>query len=35
MHSASIFSLGQLNDDDCINIWDKNDINILKYSKLI
>ena len=30
LHSASLISLGQLCDDDCVNILDKNEINILK-----
>ena len=30
LNSASIISLGQLCDDECIDILDKNDINILK-----
>ena len=35
LHSASLISLGQLCDNDCIAILDKNKINILKYSKLM
>ena len=35
LHSASLISLGQLCDDDCIAILDKNEINILKDSKII
>ena len=33
--SASLISLGQMCDNDCIAILDKNDINILKNTKLI
>ena len=35
LHSKSLISLGQLCNDYCITILDNNDINILKYSKLI
>ena len=35
LHNASFISLGHLCDDECIAILDKNEINILKYSKLI
>ena len=35
MHSASLISLGQLCDSDCIAILDNNEFNNLKYSELI
>ena len=35
LHSDLLTSLGQLCDNDCITILDKNRINILKYSKKI
>ena len=35
IHSSSLILLGQICDDDCISILDKNEINILKDSKLI
>ena len=35
LHSASIISLGQLCDNDCIAILDKNKINIIKDKKFI
>ena len=35
LHSTSLISLVQHYDNDCIAILDKNEINILKYSKLI
>ena len=34
-HGASLISLSQMCDNDYIAILDKNEINILKYSKLI
>ena len=35
LHSALLNYLGQLCDDYCITILDKNEINIIKYNKLI
>ena len=35
LHSASLISLGQICDDDCTAILDKNEINILKNKTLI
>ena len=35
LHNASLIPLGHLCDDECISILDKNEINILKDSKLI
>ena len=35
LHSASLISLGQLCDDDCVTILDKNEINIIKVKTLI
>ena len=35
LHIASLISLGQLWDNYCINILDKNEIVIIKYSKQI
>ena len=35
LHSASLISLSQLCDDNCVSILDKNDINISKGKKLI
>ena len=35
LHSASLIYLGQLSDDYCISILDKNEINILKVKTLI
>ena len=35
LHSASLISLDQLCDDDCVAILDKNEINILKGKTLI
>ena len=35
LHSASLISLGQLCDDECVAILDKNEINILKGKTLI
>ena len=35
LRSASLISLGQLCDDDCVAILDKNEINILRGKMLI
>ena len=35
LYSASLISLGQLCDDDCVTILDHNEINILNFKTLI
>ena len=35
LHSASLISLGQLYNDDCIAILDKHNIQVIKESKVI
>ena len=35
LNSASLISLVQLCDNECITILDKNEINVVKYSKLV
>ena len=35
LHSASLISLGQLCDDDCVSILDKHKIQVIKESKVV